>query len=56
MWLLHRRASFVKKLCWSFVLLVPLFGWLACGGLFQIPGETDIPCAVNSDAFYGGSH
>jgi len=38
-WVLYHRASFVKKLIWSIVLLVPLFGWLFYAGCFQIPGN-----------------
>ncbi|GAA5493852.1 hypothetical protein Rhal01_00004 [Rubritalea halochordaticola] len=26
-----------RKLLWSFIVLVPLFGWLAYGGLYRLP-------------------
>src|SRR5688572_1851923 len=37
-WTAHAAASLPRKVGWSFVLLVPIFGWLFYGGLFQIPG------------------
>jgi hypothetical protein len=43
MWLVHRQASLCKKLRWSIVLLVLLFGWLLYGGFFRVPGYTDMP-------------
>jgi len=49
MWIVHRKASLWKKLRWSFVLLVPLFGWLLYGGLFQVPGYTDVPAPLPCD-------
>ena len=39
MWLVHRRARFAKKLCWSITLLVPLFGWLMYAAFFTIPSR-----------------
>ena len=50
MWIVHRHASLWKKLRWSFVLLVPLFGWLLYGGFFQVPGYTDVPAPPPCDA------
>jgi hypothetical protein len=43
LWLVHKNAPFFKKLFWSIVLAVPLFGWIFCGGLFQQPDCTDTP-------------
>jgi hypothetical protein len=48
MWFVHRRQALIKKLLWSFVLLVPLFGWLFYGGCFQLPERTDNPCPPSS--------
>ncbi len=45
MWFMHQRESFVKKLLWSFALLIPLFGWLFYGGCFVVPDRTDTPCS-----------
>lgn len=59
LWFTHRRASFLKKLVWSFILLIPLFGWLLYGGMFHVPGFTDVPCPTehSRDAPYiGGGH
>jgi hypothetical protein len=43
MWLLHRRSHILKKLFWSFVLLVPLLGWLFYGAFFQPPSVSENP-------------
>jgi predicted tellurium resistance membrane protein TerC len=48
MWFIHRRESFMKKFLWSFMLLVPLFGWLFYAGCFQIPDYTSNPCPPSS--------
>ncbi len=50
MWIVHRQASLWKKLRWSFVLLVPLFGWLLYGGFFRVPSYTDVPAPPPCDA------
>ena len=42
MWLVHRRASFMKKFFWSLILLVPFFGGMFYAGLFQVPGPHGI--------------
>jgi len=57
MWVIHRRASFLKKFLWSFMLLIPLFGWLTYAGLFRTPGFTDVECPTENsrDAGYIGS-
>jgi hypothetical protein len=54
MWLLQ-RAGFFKKLRWSFVVLIPLFGWLAYGGGFRSPDFNDTPCPENSGTLSGGT-
>ena len=48
MWFLHRREAFMKKLLWSCVLLVPLFGWFFYAGCFQIPDYSNTPCPPSS--------
>jgi hypothetical protein len=53
MWVLHRRARVSKKVLWSIVLMIPLFGWLLYGGLFEAPSPSDSPCPPNQDAMLG---
>jgi len=48
MWFIHRQESFTKKLLWSFMLLVPLFGWFFYAGCFQIPGYSNNSCPPSS--------
>ena len=43
MWLVHKSAKRMKKILWSVMLLVPLFGWLAYGAWFRIPDYHDTP-------------
>lgn len=31
------RASVTRKICWTLVLLVPLFGPIFYGGMFELP-------------------
>jgi hypothetical protein len=38
MWFIHRNAPFLKKFLWSFILLIPLFGWFCYAALFHDPG------------------
>ena len=45
LWLVHWRASFVKKFLWSLMLLVPVFGWMFYGGFFQPPGFHNTPAS-----------
>ena len=47
MWLTHRQAPLLKKLVWSFVLLIPLFGWIAYGGWFSMPETQMSPCPAS---------
>ncbi len=35
MWLVHRKEPLLKKLGWSCVLAVPLFGWIFYGAFFK---------------------
>ena len=44
MWFVHRRASAIKKLLWSFALLIPLFGWLSYCGCFTQLDSINTPC------------
>ena len=36
LWIVHRTEKVARKIFWTVVLLVPVFGWLAYGGLFHI--------------------
>ena len=36
LWMNHRLDSVLKRLAWSLVLLVPVFGWVAYGA-FYVP-------------------
>ncbi|HEY5894687.1 MAG TPA: hypothetical protein VIT91_15810 [Chthoniobacterales bacterium] len=58
MWVVHRKTPFLTKLLWSFVLLVPVLGWLFYGGLFRVPGSNDTECPTehSRDAPYTGDH
>jgi hypothetical protein len=42
-WFLHRRARVTKKLIWSFIVVLPILGWLFYAAFFQIPEVTDTP-------------
>jgi|GEM_PF-6323422 len=57
MWFVHHRAGVIKKVLWSIMLLVPVFGWLAYGAWFHLPGFTDTPCPTehSRDAPYIGN-
>ena len=37
LWIVHRRAGIISRLAWSFVLLVPVFGWLFFAAFFHAP-------------------
>ena len=50
LWLVHRAASFAKKFLWSLMLLVPVFGWMCYGGLFQPPGYHNTPAPDSAAA------
>jgi hypothetical protein len=50
MWLRNRQASFLKKMGWSLILCVPLFGWLFYGGCCSRLGPKDARAASNPDA------
>jgi len=49
LWLLHRGAAFGRKLVWSAILFIPLFGWILYAGFFQTPEVSEIPCSVSYD-------
>ena len=42
LWLRHGQDSGVKKMFWSLVLLIPVFGWVMYGGFHKPPGENEI--------------
>jgi hypothetical protein len=56
LWFIHRQRSFMAKLIWSIVLLVPLFGWIAYGAFFAPPSVSSnrAPTEHSRDAMYGG--
>jgi uncharacterized membrane protein len=54
MWLRYRSDSFLKKLGWTLVLCVPLFGWLFFCGFYLPLAENEVKAPVNADAFSGG--
>jgi hypothetical protein len=56
LWLVHRGRTFGVKLVWSFVLFVPLFGWIAYGAFFAPPSVSSnrTPTEHSRDAMYGG--
>ncbi len=37
LWVLHRRERVLRKLVWSLILFVPLFGWLFFAAFYQPP-------------------
>ena len=51
-----REGSRSKKAFWTFVVLIPLLGWLLYGALYKIPRShaPEDRCPVNAAAFYGG--
>jgi hypothetical protein len=53
LWMTHPRDPFVRKLLWSSVLLVPLFGWLFYGAFYAPLPENDVRAPVNYDAWAG---
>jgi bacteriorhodopsin len=34
LWLKYRHDPFLKRLFWSFVLGIPIFGWIAYGAFY----------------------
>ena len=38
MWIVHPKEKILKKVWWTFVLCIPIFGWLAYGAGFKVPG------------------
>ena len=62
LWFIHRKEHFAKKLVWSVILLIPLFGWLAYGGCFRTLKSINTPCPREHDwgdttiTGFGGGH
>ena len=54
LWLVHRAASFAKKIFWSLMLMVPVFGWMSYGGFFQVPDRHDMPAPDSTPPGAGG--
>jgi len=38
LWTVHRTDSLLRRLFWSLVLLIPLYGWVFYGGFYRAPG------------------
>ena len=54
LWVLHPECSSAKRISWSLILLVPLFGWIFYAGFFKAPPVTDSPLTSGPGAD-GGS-
>ena len=57
LWVLkiHRDTSKKKRLFWSIIVFVPIFGPIIYGALYNMPSpHPDGGAKVNRDAFYGG--
>jgi hypothetical protein len=55
LWVVHRKASRTRKILWSMMLLVPLFGWFFYAGLFHVPDYHGIPAPETPSAGAGGA-
>jgi bacteriorhodopsin len=55
-WIIHRRTRFIRKVIWSFIVLVPFFGWLAYCGCFTPLDSINTPCPTEHDwtSCFGG--
>jgi len=55
LWVVHSKASTLRKLVWSVLLLVPLLGWIFYGAFFQPPSvsENRAPTEHSRDAYTG---
>lgn len=51
-WIIHHKVSFIRKLFWSLMLLLPGLGWLVYGALFENP--TFNGTAYGGVCSYGG--
>ncbi|MGI8956877.1 MAG: hypothetical protein ACR2II_08185 [Chthoniobacterales bacterium] len=40
-WFAHREAGVSRKLVWSIIVLIPIFGWLAYGAFFRSSSAID---------------
>ena len=49
MWIVHRSASPFRRVLWSFVLLLPLFGWMAYAAFFKVPDYHNTPAPRSDD-------
>jgi bacteriorhodopsin len=54
LWLKHRSDPFFKRLFWSFVLCIPIFGWIAYGAFYTPLPPNTVRAVRNSSAFIGG--
>jgi hypothetical protein len=59
LWVLHRRDRVVAKLVWSFVLCIPLFGWIFFAAFYRPPeplGWTGHAEHGRDAPYIGGGH
>jgi hypothetical protein len=55
LWVVHRKASVLRKLVWSVLLFLPLIGWIFYGAFFHPPNISDnrAPTENSRDAYAG---
>ena len=39
LWQKHPKDSAAKKLFWTFVLVIPIIGWIFYGGMYESPAK-----------------
>ncbi len=54
LWLKYRHDSLFKKLGWSLVLCIPVFGWLFYGAFYTPLTENDVRAESNPNIMSGG--
>jgi hypothetical protein len=55
LWVVHAKDSVLRKLIWSFVLLIPLLGWICYGGFYHPPGYSSVPASTEHSAHISGN-
>jgi bacteriorhodopsin len=53
LWVHQAKDRIGRKLLWSVILCVPLFGWMAYGGFYRTLSENDVRAEGNGDATSG---
>ena len=62
LWLVHRGDGIVGRLAWSFVLLMPILGWLFFAAFYHAPrrlagdGHAEHGQAADGAAGFGSGH